>query len=111
MHAVERLDAALALARQLGYKVRHEFLAGQPGGGCEIHGQRWLFVDLSLSPREQLEQVVETLRNDWGGILTPARRPVPGAAASQNEPQDEPRPIRKRFPIRWIAPWRLVRRR
>lgn len=111
MHAAERFDAALALARRLGYKIRHEFLDGQSGGGCEIRGQRWLFVDLSLTPREQLEQVVETLRKDWEKmekILTPTPSPKSAAAPAS---QSEPRRIRNRFPIRWIALWRLARRR
>jgi hypothetical protein len=63
MHAAERLDTALALARRLGYNIRLECLYGQTGGYCEIQGQKWLFVDLTLSPQEQLEQVVEALRS------------------------------------------------
>jgi len=62
VHTAEKLDAALAVARRLGYKIRLECLDGQPGGGCEISGKKWLFLDLSLSPQEQLGQVLETLQ-------------------------------------------------
>jgi hypothetical protein len=61
---VQRFEAAVALARRLGYRVRMEALAGQTGGSCEIQGQKWLFVDLSLTPREQLGQVLATLRRE-----------------------------------------------
>jgi hypothetical protein len=27
-----------------------------------VNGRRWIFVDLALSPREQLEQVLDALR-------------------------------------------------
>lgn len=61
MHTVEKLEAALARAKQLGYRVRFEWLEGVGGGCCEVKGQKWLFVDLSLSPGEQLEEVTESL--------------------------------------------------
>jgi hypothetical protein len=61
---VELLDAALVLARQLGYRVREEWLDGRGGGGCEIRGQKWIFLDLALSAEEQLEAVLDTLRAD-----------------------------------------------
>jgi len=64
MHTVEMLEAALALARQLGYRVREEWLEGHGGGGCEIHGRKWIFLDLALSADEQLDQVLDTLRAD-----------------------------------------------
>ena len=62
MHTAEKLDTALAVARRLGYRIRMECLDGHPSGGCEIRGKKWLFLDLSLSPQEQLGQVLETLR-------------------------------------------------
>lgn len=62
MHTVELLDEALRLAAGLGYHVRQEWLGGHGGGGCELKGRRWLFLDLALSPKDQLELVLETLR-------------------------------------------------
>jgi hypothetical protein len=79
MHAAQRLDAALALAKRLGYQIRFECLQGQLGGGCEIRGQKWLFVDLTLSPAEQLEQVIETLRGQCP--MTNDQYPTPNRAA------------------------------
>jgi hypothetical protein len=74
MHTVELLEAALAAARQAGYRVRDEWLGGSGGGGCEIRGQKWLFLDLALAPSDQLEQVVETLARDpdWTAANLPA---------------------------------------
>jgi len=64
MHTVEMRDQALALAVRLGYIVRQEWLAGQGGGGCELKGQKLLFLDLDLSPDEQLERVLDALRRE-----------------------------------------------
>jgi len=64
MHTVEMLEAALTLAGQIGYRVREEWLDGRGGGGCEIQGQKWIFLDLALSADEQLDTVLDTLRAD-----------------------------------------------
>ena len=64
MHTFELLNEAISLAESLGYGVRHEWLGGGQGGGCEIAGRKWLFVDLALNPWEQLDQVVQTLQAD-----------------------------------------------
>jgi len=64
MHTVEILDQALNLAVRLGYTVRQEWFAGSGGGGCEVKGRKFLFLDLDLSPEEQLEQVVAALRHE-----------------------------------------------
>ena len=74
MHTVEMLDAALALAKQVGYRLREEWLDGRGGGGCEIRGQKWLFLDLALGPEEQLEQVLSALREDSTVTGTPTSR-------------------------------------
>ncbi len=66
MHTVELLDEAITLAGRLGYRLRQEYLGGSGGGGCEIAGQKWIFVDLALNPAEQFEQVAETLRTEPG---------------------------------------------
>jgi len=57
MHIAAQLDAALEQARQQGFRLRSEWLGGSGGGMCEIRGDRWLFIDLTLEPREQLEMV------------------------------------------------------
>ena len=64
MHTVELFDEAVAVAKRLGYKIREEWLEGYGGGGCEISGEKWIFIDLSLNSRDQLDQVVDTLRQD-----------------------------------------------
>jgi len=63
MHTVELLDQALRLAERLGYVVRQEWLGGSGGGGCEIKGRKHFFLDLALSPAEQLEQVAQAIRD------------------------------------------------
>ena len=64
MHTIELFEQVLATANQLDYQIRYENLGGSGGGGCEFGGKKWLFVDLALSTIEQLEQVVEALRDD-----------------------------------------------
>ncbi|RCS41429.1 hypothetical protein DTL42_23005 [Bremerella cremea] len=64
MHTLDLLDQAIATAKDLGYQIRREWLDGQSGGVCEIGSQRWIFLDLSLSSLEQLDQVLEALRSD-----------------------------------------------
>jgi hypothetical protein len=75
MHSVELLDEALTLAGEWGYSIRQEWLGGSGGGGCEIKGRKWIFIDLSLTPAEQCEQVVEALREDDRAEVIPF--PVP----------------------------------
>ena len=64
MHTVEILGHGLDLAARLGYQIREEYLSGNGGGGCELHGKKIIFLDLALDPAEQLDQVVDTLRRD-----------------------------------------------
>jgi hypothetical protein len=64
MHTIELLEQALDLARRLGYTIRQEWLAGSGGGGCELKGQKLFFLDLDLSPVEQFDLVLETLRRE-----------------------------------------------
>jgi hypothetical protein len=71
MHTVEMLEQALDLAARLGYTVRQEWLAGCGGGGCELRGRKLFFLDLDLSPDEQLEQVLETLRREPETVRLP----------------------------------------
>jgi hypothetical protein len=64
MHTVEILEQVVDLAMRLGYTVRQEWLAGSGGGGCELKGRKLFFLDLDLSPDEQLEQILDTLRRE-----------------------------------------------
>ena len=64
MHTVEMLEQALDLAVRLGYSVRQDSFAGSGGGGCEVKGRKFLFLDLDLAPEEQLDQVVAALRHE-----------------------------------------------
>jgi hypothetical protein len=68
MHTVEMLGHGLDLATRLGYQIREEYLSGNGGGGCELHGKKIFFLDLALDPAEQLDQVVDTLRQDAGAL-------------------------------------------
>ncbi len=63
MHTVELLDRALRAAEGLGYRVRQDWLDG-PGAGCEIKGQKWLFLDLASSPLDQLDIVAGVLSRE-----------------------------------------------
>jgi predicted alternative tryptophan synthase beta-subunit len=71
MHTVELLDEAIGLAERLGYHVRTEWLAGCIGGGCEFGGHKWIFLDVTLGPLEQLEMVLEALRRDPEALAYP----------------------------------------
>ena len=62
MHTVELLDQAIAVAQREGFEIRQDWFGGSASGACEVKGRRWIFIDLALSPREQLDQVVEALR-------------------------------------------------
>jgi hypothetical protein len=74
MHTVEMLQQLKELAEDAGYTVRHEWLGGVGGGACHFAGRKWIFVDLSLSVIEQLDQMAEALREDAG--LTAAGAPA-----------------------------------
>lgn len=62
MHTVELLEEALRHATAAGFSVRQDWLAGAAAGACELKGRRYLFLDLGMSPAEQLELVLEALR-------------------------------------------------
>jgi hypothetical protein len=74
MHTVELLGHAIDLAERAGYRLRQEWLGGNGGGGCELKGQRILFLDLALGPADQLDQVLDALRRDPDA----AQLPMPG---------------------------------
>lgn len=63
VHSVDILEEAIELAERIGFQVRHEWLDGSSGGTCRI-GKSWvLFVDLSLTAAEQLDQAISALRH------------------------------------------------
>ncbi len=64
MHTVELVKEAVGLAKRAGYHIRQECLGGALGGGCEFGGQKWIFLDVSLGPVDQLDQILEALRHD-----------------------------------------------
>lgn len=64
MHTIEKLERAIGEAVQRGYEVRMEPLGGASGGLCEFGKRRWIFVDVTASVAEQLEQVLSALRPD-----------------------------------------------
>lgn len=75
MHTVELRRQAVALAEQLGYGVREEWLGGTGGGACEFGGRKWIFIDMALNAIEQLEQVRQALQDDpslYTAELSPA---------------------------------------
>ncbi len=74
MHSVQLLREALAWAQHLGYQIRQQWLDGNRGGACEIHGQKCLLLDITAGPRDQLDQVVETLRREPGSRSLPLSR-------------------------------------
>ncbi len=76
MHTIEMLEQLTALAGQMGYVIRQEWLGGSGGGACEFGGRRYIFVDLALSALEQLEQVAAALRSDPSLALAKAPLPV-----------------------------------
>jgi len=71
MHTVELMEQAVAALEVLGYGVREEYLGGTGGGGCEIGGKKWVFVDIGLSKSEQLDQILEVLRDDASSYSIP----------------------------------------
>jgi hypothetical protein len=74
MHTVEILEHGLDLATRLGYQIRQEDLNGNSGGGCMIRGKKIFFLDLALSPADQLDLVIDTLRHDPDAH----QQPMPG---------------------------------
>ena len=60
-NVVARLRRRIEDARTLGFKVRMEPLDGEQATWCEIAGIPTLFVDLSQTAAEQLQQIDEAL--------------------------------------------------
>ncbi|HID74752.1 MAG TPA: hypothetical protein EYP56_02000 [Planctomycetaceae bacterium] len=64
MHTVELLEEAIALAQQVDYEIRYEWLAGSGGGACELKGRKCIFLDLAVGPADHLDVVLEALRRE-----------------------------------------------
>jgi hypothetical protein len=71
MHTVELLEEAIGLAQRAGHRVRQEWMGGAGGGGCQINGRKWIFLDLSLAPLDQLDLVLDVLRAESGALGLP----------------------------------------
>ncbi|OHB80397.1 MAG: hypothetical protein A2V98_23720 [Planctomycetes bacterium RBG_16_64_12] len=76
MHTVELLEEAVALAEQVGYQVRQEWLGGSGGGDCEIKGQKWILLDLAVGPLDQLDLVLRVLRREPEASSFPMPNPL-----------------------------------
>lgn len=76
MHAANLLAEATELARQLEYTVREEYLDGAGGGHCAFSGKKWLLLDVTQSPEEQLSDVTDALRTERGLWRLPITPPL-----------------------------------
>lgn len=83
MSAVELLEEALSVARQLGYRIRSEHLGETRSGACEIAGRKWFFLDLTLNSVEQLELVLQALRSDTAVQSAPMSKALRKALAQK----------------------------
>lgn len=57
MSLITQLEQSIESARQQGYDIRFDWFGGTGGGICQVNGKKVLFIDLALSPVEQLERV------------------------------------------------------
>lgn len=64
MHSLDLLQIALETAKRQGFSIRREWLGGVAGGKCRIGHKKILFVDISLSVLEQLQQVTSSLATE-----------------------------------------------
>jgi hypothetical protein len=75
MDILQLLGEALEIARQLGFEIREELIGDGRGGACRIRGQKCLFLDFQLGPRERLQKVLDAIRDD-AGLTQIALRPA-----------------------------------
>jgi hypothetical protein len=66
----------MELARQLQYTIREEYLDGAGGGHCYFGGKKWLLLDITQSPEEQLSDVSDALRAEAGLWRLPITPPL-----------------------------------
>ena len=64
MSIISQLDQSIEVARQQGYDVRFDWFGGTGGGVCQVNGKKVLFIDLAITPIEQLEVVRSSIEND-----------------------------------------------
>ena len=76
MHVARLLAEAMELARQLQYTIREEYLDGAGGGHCYFSGKKWLLLDITQSPEEQLSDVSDALRAETGLWRLPITPPL-----------------------------------
>lgn len=86
MHTIELVELAIGLLRQCGYRIRQESLGDTPSGACELRGQKWMFLDPTLSSLEQLQVLIDALE----------REPAPGRLAV-------PAPLEALLQVRRVA--------
>ncbi|MCA9192210.1 MAG: hypothetical protein KDB03_10620 [Planctomycetales bacterium] len=70
MLTIDLLEQALTAARALGYEIRQEWLQETMGGPCRIGQRKVLYIDLSLSAEEQLQQAILGLKAEPEAIGT-----------------------------------------
>ena len=66
MNVVALLAEAADLAKKMHYHVREEFLDGAGGGHCFFSGKKVLLLDVTQSAEEQLNDVLDALREESG---------------------------------------------
>ena len=64
MSIITQLEQSIESARHPGYDIRFDWFGGTGGGICQVNGKKVLFIDLALSPVEQLERVRLALGSD-----------------------------------------------
>jgi hypothetical protein len=64
MNTVAQIDHWIEVARSLNYEVRYDYFGGTGGGVCIVGGKKCLFIDLALSPIEQLELLRAAIGDD-----------------------------------------------
>jgi hypothetical protein len=66
----------MELARRMEYTIREEYLDGAGGGHCFFGGRKWLLLDVTQSPDEQLSDVTDALRTEAGLWRLPITPPL-----------------------------------
>ena len=57
----QQLNSLVALAKKMGFEIRHEFLGGTGAGICQVKGKYCLFLDLASTPADQLDAIRQSL--------------------------------------------------